>query len=215
MSDEILALPARALAFTAASSFTQFLTSVPALAPLLRRRLQEIHLRREDQDFFSQYPDFLNGIILLNEDMPETVAVVPVLLRVAQVCPRLTLHLLHETENLSALARLVDDFELSELDLPQLFLFDEEWNLQGQWGPHPQEAEPYLDDWFAGHPNYDALAESDAPADQAHYLRLIQQLTHEMRVWYNSGLNQAAAAELRTLFTSLQDDDSDGFEDER
>ncbi len=74
----------------------------------------------------------------------------------------------------------MDEFELNndlvEIDLPLLLIFDEEWNYQGHWGPHPQAAEPYLDGWFEQHQEYVSLAEDETPSGHVQYLALLEQL---------------------------------------
>jgi hypothetical protein len=52
------------------------------------------------------------------------------------------------------------------------------------------------------------LAESEAADDQAQFAALLEELTHEMRVWYNSGLNIACIAEVRALLAALLEDDT-------
>jgi hypothetical protein len=135
-----------------------------------------------------------------------------VLVAIATSSPRFTLQVVRDTDDLTGLDRLVEELDLAgavnELDLPLLLLFDEEWNYQGQWGPHPQEAEHQLDEWFGQHPDYETLAESETAAAQASYAALLDQLTHEMRVWYNSGLNTACVREVRQLLAGLLDDEA-------
>jgi hypothetical protein len=205
--DSILALPQKALAVTGALSFQQFLQRMPALAPALRRRLSEIRLPVAAQTALINYPDHLNCVALVSEDSPETLVVVPILVHIAAASPRLLLTFLCDTDDLSGLAALLEEFdlvgELGELDLPQLFIFDEEWNFQAQWGPHPKAADPYLDEWFERHPEYAALELEETQTAQVEYARLFDQLTQEMRVWYNSGLNHACVDEICALLTNL------------
>ncbi len=214
-------LPVRdkAFALTRGITFAEYLATLPPLGAILRGRLREIRINPQDQDFFVQYPDVLNFVFLFSEENPEAIAVVPVLVAITQRSPRFTLQLLRDTDDLSALARQVDEAELNralnELALPLLYVFDEEWNLQCQWGPYPQAAESYLEAWLEAHPDYERLAESSDSGEQATYARLLDELTHEMRVWYNSGLNQACISEVRALLAALLEDDStDDGEDE-
>jgi hypothetical protein len=200
----------RSLALAAAQSYEAFLESSPQLAPILRSRQSEIRIPWEEQDLLVNYPDHLHWVILLSEEAPETVVVVPILVRLATLSPRFALRILRDTDDLSGLNALVDDLDLlgslSEVALPLLLIFDDEWQLQAQWGPHPQAIEPYLDEWFERHPEYEALAESNLPADQVRYASLLAQLTQEMRTWYNSGLNRACCAEVCALLTGLLDE---------
>lgn len=202
----------RSLTFTAGRSFDEYLTDVPAMTLYLRRRLREIRIPVADQDFFVSYPDALHFIIVLNDDSPETAVVVPILAAIAQRSPRFTLQVMRDTDDLTDLSRLVDEIDLggiiAEMGLPLLLIVDEEGIFQGQWGPHPQAAEQYLDEWFEARPEYDGLAESDDPVAQASFAKLLDELTFEMRTWYNSGLNQACISEVRALLTSLLDDEA-------
>ena len=45
--------------------------------------------------------------------------------------------------------------------------------LSGSMGPHPQEAERYLEEWFEQHPEYEVLAEVETPAVQKTYAALL------------------------------------------
>jgi hypothetical protein len=211
-------LSQKACVLTRSLTFTEFLDSAPTLASTLRSRRQEIRMSPEVQDFLVTYPEQLHWVLLLEVESPETLVVVPILWKMAQTSPRITLTIMRDTDDLHALARLVDEPDLSgdlaEVALPLLLIFDEEWNLQTQWGPHPQEAERQLDEWFVQHPNYEALAESDDPAEQNRYALLLDQLTWDMRVWYNSGLSQACISELHRLLVNLLED-SPADEDEQ
>ncbi len=108
---------------------------------------------------------------------------------------------------------LIDDAtvltSLQDADLPLLISFDEEWRFQEVWGPHPQAIEPFLDRWVTAHPTFEALAEDESPEGQVAYPRLVEQLLHELRLWYNSGLNHACAQELHQLLVRWHDDSAD------
>lgn len=207
MTEKYLAVTQRSVLFTTGLTLLEFLHATPALALALQNRLREVRLPLETQEFLINYPDILHWVILLSEEAPEASVVVPTLVRMAQSSPRFTLQMAGDRELQPLLAALSDELEVNgdvnEIDLPQLLFFDEEWNFQAQWGPHPQAADPYLDEWFTQHPEYEALAESDLPADQEKYLLLLTELTHEMRVWYNSGLNRACCQEIQALLTTL------------
>jgi hypothetical protein len=84
----------------------------------------------------------------------------------------------------------------AEADLPLLLSFDDEWQFQEQWGPHPQAIEPFLEGWLAQHSEVERLADDDSLEGQHAYARLVEQLLYEMRIWYNSSLNHACGEEL-------------------
>ncbi len=197
----------KALAFTSSLTFGEFLEKSPTLAPLLRGRYQEVRIPLVDQTFLLTYPDILNFIVLVNEESPDTLVVLPMLVRMAAASPHFWLGILRDNDDLSMLDGLMDEIDfaedLADLDLPLLLVFDEEWNFQGQWGPHPQEAERYLEEWFEHHPEYAKLAEDETPIAQKTYATLLTELTHEMRVWYNGDLNRACFQEIHELLASL------------
>lgn len=207
MDAKVLTLPPKVIAGHIGPTFGEFLANAPTLAPLLAARAHEIRLPWDTQDFLINYPDVLHWVVVLSEDTPETVVVVPILVRIAQLSTRFTLQIVRDSEAQSLLSGLAEDLEpngdLSEIDLPLLLIFDEEWEFQAQWGPHPEAAERYLDEWFGRHPEYETLAESEAALDQEIYGALLEKLTHEMRVWYNSGLNKACIREIHTLLATL------------
>ncbi len=213
MDAKVLELPPKVIAGHIGPTFREFLANAPTLAPLLQARAHEIRIPWDTQDFLINYPDVLHWVLVLSEDTPETVVVVPILVRMAQLSAHFTLQIMRDSEAQNLLESLSEELELSgelsEVDLPLLLIFDEEWEFQEQWGPHPEAAERYLDEWFGRHPEYEALAESEAPADQASYTILLDKLTHEMRVWYNSGLNKACIREIHALLTNLLEEDDE------
>jgi hypothetical protein len=211
MTPNLTTLPLmhRSLAFTASLTYAEFLERSPELAPIFRNRLREIRMPQGCQDFFVNYPYALHCVLLLAEDSPEMVVVGPVLAAVGRSSPRFSLHLLCDRDNLTSLSHLVDDRDLAaEPVLPLFLLFDDEGVFQGQWGPHPQAAEPYLESWFERHPQYDELAATETPEAQAQYALIFEQLVHEMRVWYNSGLNAECIREVQLLLAGLLDEES-------
>ena len=102
-------------------------------------------------------------------------------------------------------ARLV----LADIDLPRLFIFDEEWNQQAQWGPRPEAAEARLDEWLTSNPDYEQLLAEDETDDSARLDQLISDLTAQMRLWYNHDLTSACIAEIMALLDELNSDDSE------
>lgn len=206
----------KALAFTTAMTAHEFMDCASSYGPIMRRRRDEVRLQPTDQIFFATFPDALHFLMIVTAEDPDTVAMLPVLQAVVESGPRFDLRLLTDEDDLSCLNPLVEELGLAEnlddFDLPLLLVFDEEWQLRGQWGPRPQAAESYLEAWLEQHPEYDSLADSDAEADQAAYSDLMNRLVHTMRVWYNSGLNQACIAEFRDLVASVAEEDDAGDE---
>jgi hypothetical protein len=210
-------LTQRSLAFTASPTWAEFLEQTADLAPAIRNRLREVRIPVECQSFFVQYPYVLNLFLLVDEESPEMVVVAPVLAALAQASARFSLRIVRSTDDLSALDRLVDELELigsiNEIVLPLLLVFDEDWNYQGQWGPHPQAAEAFWESWFDRFPEYDDLAIATTAEGQASYAALLAILTQEMRVWYNSGLTAACIREVQGLLAGLLDEESAGDEE--
>ena len=203
------------MAFTTALTLKEYIQGSELYGKMLGIRCDEIRLLPEIQSYLATYPDLLYVIVVATPEDPDTVAVVPILATIVGSSARLSMRLLRDEDDLTLLDGLLEDEdllnELDDLDLPQAFFFDEEWQLVGQWGPRPAEAEAYLDGWLEENPEYERLSESDDDADQEAYAILLDRLTYEMRVWYNSGLNDACIGEVYDLLVNLQnDDDSDG-----
>ncbi|RIK51885.1 MAG: hypothetical protein DCC57_10440 [Chloroflexi bacterium] len=178
---------------------------VPQHRAVLAARLAEIRIAPDEQLFFVTYPDTIHWLAVA-DDSPATLVVLPLVAHVAALSPRLDLRVLGEDEAAAALVCLTGDPDaaalLEDADLPLLLAFDEEWQYQASWGPHPAAIDPYLEQWFAAHP----AAESEPEEmDES----LLAQLTQEMRLWYNSGLNQACAAELRAFLAGMQSAEPD------
>ncbi len=201
---------ARSIAFSTAPTFDEYAVGVSEHGSLLRQRLREVRLHPADQQFFNEYSDALNLLAVVNDDAPDLPAVLPVWARIAALCLQTDLRVVTEDVAEATLSRLLNgdaDIDLENSDLPQLFFFDEEWQLQGQWGPRPQAMESFLDEWLATHPDYEQLAESDEPVAQQRFNALNDLLRLEMRVWCNSGIDRECAHEIRDLLAGLQEDD--------
>jgi hypothetical protein len=214
---KVLHASVKTLVFISALTMDEFLSQTSNYGTLIKNRLREIHLTPDDQAFFVDYPDVLHFVALVAEDSPETVAVLPILARIAEVGTRFDLCILRDDDDPTMLNTLVDTLDTlvddsdpfadpSELDLPMLLIFDEEWQYQDRWGPHPQAAEAHLDDWLERHPEYESLADEESPEAQSLYARLLNTLTYEMRIWYNSELNGECIKEIRKVLVSLQED---------
>lgn len=204
----------KSLAYTSASSLEEFLAFEIDDSQRYGVRLQEVRIDADAQLFFNSYPDTLYFVLLVTVDDPDTLAVLPIVARIAASSPRFGLRILRDDADLSLMNMLVDEVDfledLDDLDLPQLYVFDEEWQLQEQWGPRPQEAEAYLESWLEQHPEYEALDD-----DSEAYGAVVTALNNEMRLWYNSGLTQACVAEIWQLLAGLQsDNDSDETNDD-
>lgn len=179
----------------------------------LEARDREIRLLPEEQAYFTAYPDLMHWLVVVADDSPDSLVVLPVVAHVAAWAPRLSLRVMSEDEAADLLPALVDDPGLlaawADADLPLLLSFDEEWHFQEQWGPHPQAIEPLLDRWLAEHGDYERLSEDESSAGQAAYARLLEQLLYELRLWYNSSLNQACGEELCALLARWHDENGD------
>jgi hypothetical protein len=207
----ILPVQQKIFGFTSGLTASEFLAATPAMTNLIRQRLTEIRIPTPVQEYCITYPDTLNFALLISEDAPETAIILPLWVRLAQLSSKFNLRIFRDTDHLKLLNQLIDDVDLTEdigeMELPICYIFDEEWDYQTQWGPHPQAAEPFLDKWFEEHSEYETLAEDETAEAQQKYAVLIQTLIQQMRVWYNSGLDRACIHELRDLLASLREDD--------
>jgi hypothetical protein len=191
---------------------------------LLATRRQEARIAPQEQLFLATYPDVLHWLVLVADDAPETQIILPLLARLTDCSIRVDLRILRETDGFSTLAAVLDDAGASELlsdpDLPLLLIFDDEWQLQEQWGPFPHEMETLLEAWLERHPDFESLAEEGDSENQTRYAVLLDALTWEMRVWFNSGLDRACTQEICELLRGLasddegNDDEDDGDEDD-
>jgi len=204
------------MAFTSALSLKEYIKANELYGKMIGIRCDEIRLSPEIQSYLATYPDQLYVIVVAASEDPDTVAVVPILATIVNSSARLSMRLLSDEDDLTLLDALLESVDLlndlDDLDLPQAFFFDEEWQLVGQWGPRPNDTEAYLDGWLEENPEYEELAESDDDADQEAYAILLDRLTYEMRVWYNSGLNGSGIRELYDLLVNLQNDNDDDEE---
>jgi hypothetical protein len=210
--ETIKAVPATgiSMAFTAALTLKEYIKANEFYGKMIDIRCDEIRIPPEIQSYLATYPDMLYVMVVAASEDPDTVAVVPILATIVNSSARLSMRLLRDEDDLTLLDGLLENVDLltdlDDLDLPQAFFFDEEWQLMGQWGPRPKDTEAYLDGWLEENPEYEGLAESDDDAGQEAYAILLDRLTYEMRVWYNSGLNGSCIREVHDLLVNLQND---------
>ena len=202
----------KVLAFSHALRYDEFVRRSPRYARLLRTRYDETRLGPAVQLAAVAFPETLNILALISEEDPDTLAVLPIVARLADAGPRLQLRILCDEDDLSPLATLAPDLDLATLidewDLPQFLCFDEDWYQQAQWGPRPGSAEVHVEKWLGAHPEYEALAEDDTPEGRDRYVELVEKLIAEMRVWYNSGLAASCLDEWLDLLRAWQADES-------
>lgn len=201
-------------AFTSGQRFREYVRRFapePRLA--LSRRYDAVRVPADVQDTLATYPVWLYWVLLVSNDTPDTLMVLPIVQRLAELSPRIDLRILADEDDLSALNALVDEVDLDEdladIDLPRLFIFDEEWNQQAQWGPRPEAAEERLEQWLAANPDYEQLLADDENADPVRLEQLISELMAQMRLWYNDDLTNAAIAEIMVLVNDLSNDDAE------
>lgn len=204
----------RSFAFNHCPTYAHFVQDQPDGGRLLEQRYGETRLLPALQDRMVNYPDTLSVLALVDGEDPDTVAVLPIIARLIDTSPRVQLRVLADDEDLTPLAMLATDLDinagLEEWDLPQFFVFDEEWELQGQWGPRPAAAERNLEAWLGRYPEYEALADDESDAGLQRFTELTHKLIQEMRIWYNSGLAADCQTEFYGLLASLQvPDDAD------
>jgi hypothetical protein len=206
----------KVLAFSRALRYSEFVKRSPRFARLLRTRYDETRLGPAVQLAAVAFPETLNILALISEEDPDTLAVLPIIARLADAGPRLQLRILCDEDDLSPLATLAPDLDLATLidewDLPQFLCFDEDWYQQAQWGPRPGSADVQVEKWLEAHPEYETLAEDDTAEGRDRYLALVDKLLAEMRVWYNSGLTASCLDEWLDLLRAWQADESSAGE---
>jgi hypothetical protein len=200
-------------AFTSGLTFRDYLQHVDhEERRFLSQRYDLVRISPQIQRVLVTYPNWLYWVLLVSEETPDTLMVLPIVQRLAELCPRIDLRILSDEADLSALNELVDEEidleeDLADIDLPHLFIFDEEWNQQAEWGPRPAIAEERLEQWLSAHPDYEVLLADEENEDSPRLEQLITELTHQMRLWYNDDLTQACAAEIMQILEALQVDE--------
>lgn len=201
----------KALAFGRCMTFTEYCRLQTDRGRLLQMRYAETRLAPALQASMVEYGDALAVVALVTDGDPDTIAVLPVIARLLSVSGRVQLRVLTDAD-MRPLAVLLPDVDLAasleEVDLPQFFVFDEEWELQAQWGPRPAQAERNLLEWFSRYPEYETLADDESAAAQDRYAALTTVLIHEMRIWYNSSLAEACEREFYDVLAALLSDET-------
>ena len=196
------------LAYGRGLRYAEYAKRSVRVGSLLGIRYAETRLGDAVQLMAGCFPETLYIFALVSEEDPDTLAVLPIVARLADAGPRIVLRILSDDDDLAPLATLVPDLDIpalmNEWDLPQFFCFDEDWYLQAQWGPRPAAAEVHVENWLASHPEYETLAEDESAAGQDQYAALVEELIYEMRVWYNSGLARRCQDEWLELLRAWQ-----------
>lgn len=196
----------KAIAYGRCMTFSEYCLSQEDQGDLLRMRYAETRLAAALQAAMSEYGDTLSVVVLVADEDPDTIAVLPVIARLLAVSQRIHLRILTD-DDIHPLTVLLPDLDtaaaLEEWDLPQFLIFDEEWELQTQWGPRPAQAERNLTEWLSRYPEYERLADDESAEAQRRYAELTILLTHEMRVWYNSALAAACQQEFCNALATL------------
>lgn len=204
----------KTLAFNHCQTFSMFVPEQPEHRRILEQRYAETRLLPAVQDAMVHYPDTLSILALVDGEDPDTVAVLPIIARLLDCAPRIQLRVLADEDDLTALAMLLPELDinvaLEEWDLPQFIVFDEDWEVQGQWGPRPAAVERNLEAWLARYPDYEMLAEDESESGLARFAELTEKLVQEMRIWYNSGLSADCQTEFCGVLTALQVPDDAG-----
>jgi len=199
------------LAYNHGLRYAEFVQRSSRFGRLLHTRYAEARLGPAVQWAAVSFPESMYILALVSEEDPDTLAVLPIIARLAEAGPRLSLRILNDDGDLAPLGTLAPELDLGTLleewDLPQFLCFDEDWYLQAQWGPRPNAAEAQVERWLAGHPEYETLAEDESPAGQEQYAALVEELVYEMRVWYNSGLTARCLDEWLDLLRAWQGPD--------
>jgi hypothetical protein len=197
--------------FTSGYTFLEYLRTLDREHhKALLERYHLVYVDPQIQSFLTTYPRWLCLVLLVSDDTPDTMMVLPIVQRLVDLSPRLELRIVTDEADLVSLNELVDESidleeDLADHDLPLLFIFDEEWTQQAQWGPRPEAAEQRLEQWFANHPDYEKLlAEDNGEAERLE--QLIDELTYQMRLWYNDDLTRACVVEVAEILQRLQPD---------
>lgn len=204
-------------------TFDEF-CATSAYGDFLRSRYREVNIPIDVQTTLIDFPEWLNWVVIVEEDTPDSLVILPIVQRMAEFAPRSSLYIMSAEDDLTLVDSALEDIELSdddllEADLPLLCLCNDEWQLLAQWGPRPQAVEPFLDQWLEQNPEFATLAESEEDAEQQVHAQLLDGLTYEMRVWYISELDHECCKEIRAVIESIEIDlesdtltDADGEE---
>lgn len=196
----------KALTLARGLSFAEYCQYQTDGGRLLRMRYTETRLLPDLQAGIVDYADVLVVAALVTDDDPDTIAVLPIIARLLAASCRVQLRIFTDAD-VHLLAPLLPDIDLTavleEWDLPQFLIFDEDWELQAQWGPRPEQAERNLLEWLSRYPEYEMLADDESAAAQERYSALTTELIHEMRIWCNSSLAAACQREFYTILATL------------
>lgn len=206
------------LALMVANTFDEFCAISP-YKDLLKCRYQEANIQADTQLYLTEYPHWLNWVLIVEEDLPDTLVLAPMIQRMAEHAPRSSIYILRAEDDLSLVDNAFDEIDLGEddlleLEMPLLLFFNEEWQYLSQWGPRPRATEAHLDGWLERHAEFEPLALSEDDADQVAHARLLDMLTYEMRVWYRSQLDHECCKEIHAVLEHVMIEiDSDISED--
>jgi hypothetical protein len=204
----------RLMAFERCLTFAEYCSAQGDRGQLLEMRYAESRLTPATQYAMTIYGEILNVVAIVTDEDPDTIAVLPVIARLIDASLRIQLRVLSEAGDLTPLETLLPDLDvmsaIEEWVLPQFLIFDDEWELQAQWGPRPAKVEGNLAAWLNRYPEYELLADDESTAAQQRYVELTTALSYEMRVWYNSSMAAACQHEFCELLATLLPSDENG-----
>lgn len=192
-------------------TYDEYVGAYSGLADRMEARQREVRLDVDDQLYFCTLPQFAHMVVVAEPDSPSTIAILPLLVRIARSSPRLCLWALDKGDGMKLLRELVDAPELSQSlsrrELPLVVLLDAGCRYLGDWGPQPAGMAERMAAWHKRHPEWESCLRGELPDEQSDCCAaLAEDLTNEMRLWFNSGLAQECVAEIRALLAAVQEE---------
>lgn len=124
---------------------------------------------------------------------------IPILMRMAQTNPNLDLRLFTRKDWIGFKKYLADQGILS---IPTLVILEEAYKQLGVWVERPKAVAEAVDRWHEAHPEVEEMRhrfDIDAAEKQAKLHAFSDELTAEMRQWYDAGLQSETVREVTEL----------------
>ncbi len=130
--------------FESALTFREFLEEVEKFAELWHGVAQRAKVPQEFVDAFSALPGHWNLVAMAEDWCFDAINPLPVISRLADEVPNLSMKVLHRDENLDLIdAHLTNQQSRS---IPIVIIYDEEFGDRGCWGTRPKELQKWIDE---------------------------------------------------------------------
>lgn len=198
-SNQIKAFPMDEQRWRAGLTLDQYVRTMHHKQDAMRRRLQEVTLQPLERNFFSNLEGKIRVLVMTEDWCGDSLMNLPILAKIVRATPRMEMRIFIRSQ----FAELEGYFASREIHSIPVFAFlDHHYNMIGTWIERPQAAQILDQQWYADHPEIEAINASAAfTAEQKKSLLrpIYRKKLSAMEDWYNQSLQQATVDEIKSI----------------